>query len=298
MHRMTFIALALIACTSCSAAPLEDLQGQDLVVSGQKWLRTQTQPFNPVDAERTYKVFTHVYDFAGQNVITKGAGGKFTHHRGLFIGWKDTLVKGEDYDTWHMSNCYQQHVNWQDISEGDPVSSQEELIEWRTLEHEPILSETRRIVAHQGEDGMRVVDFESELTAEMGDTQLRGDLQHAGMQIRMADEVNDHQDSTQYIMPDGAEELEDDKVVGAWWMCGSVIVEGKRYWVLHMTAPDLATGEPVYSIRRYARFGAFFEPDLKKGEAQAFRFRFVISDKELNQAACQALYAAYALEHK
>ena len=43
---------------------------------------------------------THVLDFDGKEPITE-VYGKYTHHRGLFIGWKDTIVNGVDFDTWH-----------------------------------------------------------------------------------------------------------------------------------------------------------------------------------------------------
>jgi hypothetical protein len=38
----------------------------------------------------TFKVFHHVYDPAGTLLVTKGAGGHFTHHRGLFYGFAKT----------------------------------------------------------------------------------------------------------------------------------------------------------------------------------------------------------------
>jgi hypothetical protein len=61
-----------------------------------------------------------------------------------------------------------------------------------------------------------------------------------------------------------------------------------------MTPKDHPTGEPVYSIRRYARFGAFFEPDLEEGTPLVLNFRIVLSQSELDQKACEALYKAYA----
>ncbi len=275
------------------------VQTQDLCVGGEVWLRTVTAPCEPANREATYKVYTHVMDFEGAVPITKGAGGKYTHHRGLFIGWSDTLLGGEDYDTWHMSNCFQRHENWQALEMGEAKSRQVETVLWYPGKgganaQAPFIEETREITAAKGEDGLRVIDFASTLLSKTGAIELRGDLQHAGMQIRMANEVSEHQDTTQYILPEGGEELEDDKVVGAWWVCGSPVVRGSRYWIVHMTPPDHVTGVPVYSIRRYARFGAFFEPDLKEGVPLKLKFRIVVSKNELDRAACQRLYDAYA----
>ena len=36
---------------------------------------------------QTYKPYHHVFDPAGENTITKGPGGQYTHHRGIFIGF-------------------------------------------------------------------------------------------------------------------------------------------------------------------------------------------------------------------
>ena len=296
---------AIVILTACAVVSMgvgaedfsvEKTDKELIVKSGDAiWISTQTPTFDKDQREQTYKVFTHVYDFDGKAPITKGAGGKYTHHRGLFIGWKDTLVGGEDYDTWHMPNCYQRHVEWLTAEGGPKKAVQRERIDWCDDNGKPFIEETRVITVSPGKNGLRVIDFESTLTSVAGPIKLRGDLQHAGMQVRMDNEVVDHQDTTQYTLPDGAEELDNDKVVGAWWMCCSPVVRDKRYWLVHMTHPDLVTGEPVYSIRRYARFGAFFEPDLEEGKPLTLRFRVIVSENELDQAACASLYKAYCL---
>jgi hypothetical protein len=284
-------SLILMACCLAAApAPVE----VPLQVGGKTWLGTVCTPFDADHEEETYKVFTHVYDFAGTTPITKGAGGKYTHHRGLFIGWKDTLIAGEDYDTWHMSNCYQQLEGSIEKEEGATASRQVAHIAWNDRAGKALVHEKRTIAATQGEDGLRVIDFRSQLEAASQPIQFRGDLQHAGMHLRLANEVSEHEDTTQYILPDGAREEKDDTVIGAWWVCASAEVAGKRYWVMHMSAPDTPGGVPVYSIRRYARFGSFFEPDLAPGKPLDLRFRIIVSEAPLDQARCAALYQAYA----
>src|SRR5262249_13160001 len=52
--------------------------------------------------EETFKVYHHLYDPSGQALITKGPGGLYTHHRGLFYGFKATYGdKKITADTWH-----------------------------------------------------------------------------------------------------------------------------------------------------------------------------------------------------
>ena len=70
-------------------------QGCMLFFNDHPWLFTVTEPFDPDRFEYTYKVYTHLYDPETDLLLTKGPGGKFTHHRGLFIGWKQTTVEGE-----------------------------------------------------------------------------------------------------------------------------------------------------------------------------------------------------------
>jgi hypothetical protein len=42
----------------------------------------------PQQANETFKPFLHVFDAEGKGTITKGPGGSFTHHRGIFFGWR------------------------------------------------------------------------------------------------------------------------------------------------------------------------------------------------------------------
>lgn len=290
------LALALILTLSCAADDVvsEPAGTEILGPDGVPWVWFMAPDHDRKNHEGTYKVYAHLLDFDEGEPITKGAGGKYSHHRGLYIGWKDTLVGDEDFDTWHLPNCYQQEINTTiNVRPGESTMIAAD-IEWRSLKRKAFVAEHREMKLHAAGDGLRVCDFSSTLNSLAGTIPLKGDLQHAGVQVRMANEVSEHEETTEYTFPEGAEELDDDKVVGAWWMAVSCEVRGKRYSVLHMTPPDHPTGEPVYSIRRYARFGAFFEPTLEEGAPLDLNFRIVWTEKELDQATCQELYDAYA----
>ncbi|WP_309708123.1 DUF6807 family protein, partial [Armatimonas sp.] len=58
---------------------------------------------DPKKREETYKPYLHILDPDTGKPITKGAGGEFTHHRGIFIGWNKLTVNGKTYDRWHMT---------------------------------------------------------------------------------------------------------------------------------------------------------------------------------------------------
>src|SRR6056297_969283 len=60
----------------------------------------------------TYKPYLHLFDPTGERPITKGAGGRFTHHRGIFRGWSKLNLDGKSYDTWHMKGNVQEHTKF------------------------------------------------------------------------------------------------------------------------------------------------------------------------------------------
>lgn len=295
--QLTLTAVILLAAAlPCCAQPVEvPEQSLKLFIDTKPVARTVVTPFDKASAEQTYKVFTHLMDPATGVDITKGAGGKFPHHRGLFIGWNHTHVGDRQHDTWHMKDCHQ--VFSQEMHYAAPEGRTGHKIEvmWNKPTRKPFIREERTIDAFM-RDGVYLVDFSSRLESIEEKIAFRGDLQHAGMQVRLADEVSTHEESTEYILPEGAVTGEDDAVTGAWWACCSAEVAGKRYWVLHMTPPSNPGGVPVYSIRKYARFGAFFEPDLEPGKPLSLHFRVAWSDQPLDRATCQKLYDAFAAE--
>ena len=295
MNRIA-LALVLLALPCCAEPQPVEEKSLDIVLDGKPVARTMITPFTKDNPEVTYKVYTHLLDPATGAPITKGAGGKFTHHRGLFIGWKDTMVGGEDLDTWHMSNCYQAYGKTLDYTAPEGGAGHKIEVLWNKPDGTPFIREERTIAITPGDDGAHVADFGSRIESMEGTIQLRGDLQHAGMQVRLADEVAENEDGTEYVLPESAKVGDDDAVTGAWWACVNAEVGGKRRHVLHMTPPSNPGGVPVYSIRKYARFGAFFEPDVEQGKPLDLHYRVVWSDAPLDQAACQTLYDAFAKE--
>ena len=92
------------------AAQLEikDTKGKHLdILSGDKVLvRYMYEHDISTDEKKhaTYKPYLHVFDAAGKVAITKGPGGQYTHHRGIFIGWSKLGFNGKSYDRWHMKD--------------------------------------------------------------------------------------------------------------------------------------------------------------------------------------------------
>ncbi|MDB0031562.1 PmoA family protein, partial [Opitutales bacterium] len=62
-------------------------QHVDLLWKDQKIARYVFEKMNPKDRERTYKPFHHIFQSNGADFLTKGPGGKYTHHRGIYFGF-------------------------------------------------------------------------------------------------------------------------------------------------------------------------------------------------------------------
>jgi hypothetical protein len=192
-----------------------------------------------------------------------------------------------------MDNSFQQHLEWVKLEGGKDAATQAEKIRWQGNDGPVLIEEERAITVRAAADGSRVFDFASVLQSKAGRIELKGDPQHAGMHVRLSNEVDAHPETTQYILPEGATESEDNVVPNAWWVCCSADVAGKRYSVLHITHPGHPGGVPAYSTRRYARFGSFSEHVLEESKPLTFRYRIIVSEKPLDAATCTRLCGEY-----
>ena len=57
--------------------------------------------------EATFKPFHELYSPDGSRLVTKGVGGQFTHHRGLFYGFMKVTYGKNTVDIWH---CKKRHA--------------------------------------------------------------------------------------------------------------------------------------------------------------------------------------------
>ena len=145
----------------------------------------------------TFKPFHHVFSPDGQTLLTKGPGGLFPHHRGLFYGFnKITYGDGKKCDTWHCTGkTFQSHEEIINLEADDDSASQIVAIDWHGEEGEVFAQEMRRIdvqrATHDGVEGWQI-DFASHLeTADGKPIHLDGDPQHAGFQFRATQKVPD-----------------------------------------------------------------------------------------------------------
>jgi hypothetical protein len=278
------IALALLALLSAPSLgdgwTFVDGDGsRDVAFNGRPVLR-HMNAWDPARRNDTFKPYTHVFAFDGKTLLTKGPGGKFTHHRGAFIGWNKTLFEGKSYDFWHCNGVERKHANY--VKAEEKTAANEAVMVsvtgWPTPEGKTVISEKQTVTSRMLEPGKLQLDFAFELTAPNGPVQLNGDPQHAGFHYRAAEEVERHEKDTRYLRPQGAQDKKGDVWAECPWVVCDFTVEGKRYSVMHMSAVGNPTPS-LYSTRAYGRFGNFFTAEVKPGSPLKLNFRLLVEDE-------------------
>jgi hypothetical protein len=223
----------------------------------------------------TYKPYLHVFDIEGKAPITKGAGGNFTHHRGIFIGWNKLGFGGKVFDRWHMNNGEIVHQKFSEQKADATSATFTSLTHWNDADGKPMVEEERIQTVRRGPAPARlVIDFVSKLKAPSGDVKLDGDPEHAGVHYRPANEVVTKE--TVYVFPkEGAQPTKD---LDYPWVGETYVLPTGKFSVVHMNHPDNPKNTRYSAYRDYGRFGAFFTGDIKSGETLTLRYRFLIAD--------------------
>ncbi len=224
----------------------------------------------------TYKPYLHVFDATGEKLITKGPGGQFTHHRGIFIGWNKITFNGKSYDRWHMTGGEQvvQKILRQDAAADKATFTA--LVHWNDAAKEAFILEERTFTVRRTAGG-NLIDFSAKLSAPRGDVQLNGDPEHAGIHFRPAGELDTKK--TVYAFP--AEKPNAHKDTDYPWVGETFTLGGAAYSVVHMSHAKNPAGTRWSAYRDYGRFGAFPVAEIKHGGSFTFHYRFLIANGEL-----------------
>jgi hypothetical protein len=232
----------------------------------------------PERLHETYKPYLHVFDAQGQTPITKGPGGQYTHHRGIFIGWNKILFKGKRYDRWHMKGGEIIHRDFLQKAGSSRKAVFTSLTHWNDEAGQAIIQEERTMTFRRTRGPARLmIDFQAKLKAPNGDVFLDGDPEHAGIQYRPADEVV--RAETVYVFP--REKANPKQDLDYPWVGETYTLNGKRHSVVQMNHPDNPSGTKYSAYRDYGRFGAFFTKEIKAGGTLTVQYRFLIADGEM-----------------
>ena len=225
----------------------------------------------------TYKVYSHIVDpldKEGKAFITKGPGGKFTHHRGIFFGFNKVKSGSINADLWHMRGAARNNfikILKQEAGDDQLVLTVE--VDWVNGETVVLKEERQFTISKPEANGALLIDLKSKLTAVNADTVLAGDPEHAGCHFRADNEVNSNK-SAKFLIPAGKDVKKSSDIP---WTAMTYKLRSNQYYVHHMSSPK--NGQWKYSAyRNYGRFGSFpFGHEIKKGESANFHFAFYIS---------------------
>ena len=238
----------------------------------------------------TYKPYLHVFDPAGKAPITKGPGGIFPHHRGIFIGWNKIGLDGKTYDRWHMAGGEQVHQTFSEMKTDANSATFTSVVHWNDGAGKPIIEELRTTTFRRAPAPAYVlIDFQSVIKAPAGDITLDGDPEHAGIQFRPANELDTSK--TLYVYPGKDVDLR--KARDLAWVGETFTLGGQSYSVVQINHPENPEGTRVSAYRNYGRFGMFPTATIKAGQSRKFRYGFLVASgdmpsPEVIQAACNA----------
>lgn len=215
------------------------------------------RPWNPEDATSTCKVYHHVFAPDGAR-LTKGEGGTFQHHRGLFVGWNRTRWNGRRFDFWHLPNGESQR--WVETQEPAalqlPNGAEVHHIQWCAPDGTVVVDELRGLAVLEHDDDSYALLLRIECRAPNGDVRLDGDPQHAGQQFRAPQRyAEDDAEPVRYVRPEAAERHENDVWTSCDWIAQVQPGPDGPVTVLRIESPD-NPGKTTWSTRPYGRFGA------------------------------------------
>jgi len=235
------------------------------------YLRDTSTPETTFD---TGKVFAHVFAPDGTTHLTKGPGGTFPHHRGIFVGWNRLQQDDQRHDLWHVRNTAQVHREFVEKAADERGAAITARIDWLGTHGKPVVEETRtyRLVTQDGAHA--VIDVTTELKAVGGDVVLDGDPEHAGVQYRPPQEVADNK-SARYTFHE--EDVNPQRPLDLPWVAATFRLGDQTWTVQHMSHPDNPPGARWSAYRDYGRFGPFLVITIPEGESQTLRYRFRIT---------------------
>lgn len=315
MKNFRIFALAILVCsmmlTSWGKLKWIDSEGKfiDLVMGDRKVARYVYERMIPEDRERTYKPFHHLFDFQGKDFVTKGPGGRFTHHRGIYYGFSkcsalDANGKSVSVDTWHCKRGYQTHEKIIHQSTSQNQASIESKIAWRVDDGTIFINEKRKLTFGISDEESLQIDFLSTLSTTQPRVTLDGDPQHAGFQFRASNEVAEkNAKQTFYVRPNDGQDApgktknwpQNKDMTNLHWKGQSVVVGGQRYFTLYLDHPSNPKPS-YYSERDYGRFGSYFKSELSPNSPLTVRYRLIFGTKILSPEDCTSLSKKFNAE--
>ncbi len=274
-----------------------------LLFNGQAVIQYEHPVFDYDDIEETKKPYHHVFEPSGNQFITKGPGGLYAHHRGIYYGYNHVYVGDSDQriDIWHAARGERsEHAEVIREYAGPVMGGHEVKIFWKDHDGNSFIEETRDVRVFRQENGEILIDFHSILKAVDEPVRLEGDRQHAGVQFRAAQYVADNRDQTKFIRPaylshvSSTYEIDGEDMYDLPWNAFYFKINGKPFTVTYMSDPSNPDNAEM-SERLYGRFGEFFPHYLTRENPLVVNYRFWVTEgDEPSVESIDRRYQVYA----
>jgi len=289
----------------------DDLPGQNITVTHEGRIVARL-----IYGEGQVLPYLAVYDQAGRRLTNAGLDkdgktvGIEPHHRGIFIGWNQIRSDLGVASLWGLGGSGKANkdapssmrlVEIERIATDKDSATIVARIEWRAPTKDAagsnlLITETRTLRISRPAAGVAAqVDTAFRLQAARN-LSLGGDVQHAGIHLRVDQAVVARADDTSYLWaPASAPTAGKGYSKTAKGQAGSVVgkdlkwgeflfpLHDRWYSALQMNAPQNPVEE--FSTREYGRFGFFFKRDLKQDESLELKYRFLVREAAAPAAA-------------
>jgi hypothetical protein len=257
--------------------------------------------YDTAKQEETKKVFHHVYGFHGEGYITKGAGGLWGHHRGIWVGWSDVTSGGKTQNFWECPDGNsQRHEKFnvdRDI-EAPNMARKSSVTAWVDATGKTWVKDVREVTSWFPSDGVLALDFSVTLQSPNGDSiTMQATPHHGGLQFRG---ITDSLLPEDFIMPADSKAEQADvwaPTNGNVWVFEKYAVAKHNYGILLMDHPSNPRIAKT-SRRDYGRIGSYYAEGMSGSRQPKMFTRFLIIDLDkntgMNQAKLQAYYDAYS----
>lgn len=228
----------------------------------------------PSKRDLNNKPFHHVFDPTGSRIVTKGTGGLYTHHQGLYYGFTRCQFPGGQCNTWYCHEGeHELHRKILDQAVGPVMARHRTLIDWNDRQGKAFCREHRELAVFAVSGGT-LIEWSSRLWSVRGTVTLDGDSQHAGFQFRADNEVAERQKeklvyflrldgkgvpggTRNPVKGKGADDPANKGVVNQPWKVMSFVLGPQRYSAVYLDSPR-NPGPSFASERAYGRFGGWF----------------------------------------
>jgi len=302
-----FALLSLLILLSASPVAAQftwtDTEGKHLELTFQnrpvaRYVYEAIDESSPGRRDETYKPFCHIYrPDKREDFLTKGPGGSFTHHRGIYYGFSKISYTDRDgkqwnnVDTWHCRKAHQVHRSFASKEADAKTAAFTSVIDWVGDDGQVFATEERTMrFSYPVKD--LVVDFESRLTPSVPSLRLDGDPQHAGFHFRAHNDIHDvSPNATYYIRPvsgvgqpgiaiNWSPKTDNEQTRDLPWKGMCFLLDNKFFTVAYLDH----SGNPKparASERQYGRFGTYFATDVIPEKPLTVRYRLVIRQGEM-----------------